>query len=312
MKAVRYHEYGATDVLRYEQIERPEPRAGEVLLRVAGAAFNPIDAWIRAGQLIDLFPVSLPHTPGIDVSGTVITLGDGVEHPAVGGAVIGLLPIPSGGAMAEFTIAPAEVLTSAPTSVPLADAAALPVAALTAWQALFEHAHVKAGQRVLINGAGGGVGGFAVQLAKQAGATVIATASPRSESLIRSYEPDQIVDYRSTRLADAITEPVDVLINLVVVVDPSEMATLIALTRPGGRLVTATAPPADDPTSRVRIVFFSVRSDPHQLASIVEQVDAGTLRIDISARRSLSQAKRLHEQYAEGLTRGRVLLVPED
>ncbi len=311
MNAVRYHEYGATDVLRYEQIERPEPGAGEVLVRVAGAAFNPIDAWIRAGQLVDLFPVSLPHTPGIDVSGTVIALGDGVEHPAVGGAVIGLLPIAGGGAMAEFTIAPAEVLTSAPTSVPLADAAALPVAALTAWQALFEHAHVEAGQRVLINGAGGGVGGFAVQLAKQARATVIATASPRSESLIRSYGADQIVDYRSTRLADAITEPVDLLINLVVV-DQSEMATLIGLTRPGGRLVTATAPTADDPTSRVRIVFFSVRSDPHQLASIVEQVDAGALRIDISARRSLSQAKRVHEQYAEGLTRGRVLLVPED
>ena len=311
MKAVCFHEYGAADVLGYEEIARPEPGAGEVLLRVAGAAFNPIDAWIRAGQLVDVFPVSLAHTPGIDVSGTVMELGEDVEQPAVGEAVIGFLPIVDGGAMAEFTLAPADVLTLAPTSIPLADAAALPVAALTAWQALFEHAHLEAGQRVLINGAGGGVGGFAVQLAKQAGATVIATASARSEPTIRSYGAHQVVDYLSTRLTDAITEPVDVLINLVVV-DPGEMTTLIGLTRPGGRLVTATAPPADDPTSRVRIVFFSVRSDPHQLASIVEQVDAGSLRIDIFARRSLSQAKRVHEDYAEGLTRGRVLLLPED
>ena len=207
MKVARYHAYGDPSVLRYEDIDRPRPEQDHVLLRVAATAFNPVDATIRAGYLQQAFPIRLPHTPGFDVAGTVAELGPGATGLAVGDAVVGFLPMTEDGAAAEFVVAPAVALTAAPTNVPLTDAAALPSASLTAWQALFEHADLQAGQRVLINGAGGGVGGFAVQFAKQAGATVVATASARSAPVVAAAGADQIVDYTSTTLANAIGEP---------------------------------------------------------------------------------------------------------
>ena len=195
MKAVRFHAYGDPDVLRYEDAEQPVPGAGEVLIRVAATAFNPVDANIRAGFMQGPIPVTLPHTPGYDVSGTVDALGEGVDSVAVGDAVVGFLPMVADGASAEYVLAPAEILTAAPASVPLPDAAALPSVGLTAWQALFELGELKAGQRVLINGAGGAVGGYAVQLAKHAGAHVIATASPRSRERVRTAGADELIDH---------------------------------------------------------------------------------------------------------------------
>ena len=310
MKAVRFHAFGGESVLRYEDADRPTPGAGQVLLEVAGAAFNPIDTWIRAGQLADLFPITFPHTPGIDVSGTVIAVGGEVTGLAIGQKVIGLLPIPGGGAMADFALAPAEILTRAPSSIDLAHAAALPVASLTAWQALFEHAQVQADQRVVVNGGGGGVGGFVIQLAKQAGATVIATASPRSIEIVRSNGADVVIDYTKTPLAEAIAEPVDVVINLVLTTQP-EMAALIGLIRPCGVLVTATAPAADDESGRVRIVFFPVRSDAAQLAAIVARIDAGGLKVDVSDVRPLADVADVHTMSAANEIRGKVVLVPE-
>src|SRR4051794_6465520 len=212
MKAMRFHEYGDPDVLRYEDVERPEPGAKEVLVRVAGSAFNPVDDGIRGGYLQGPFPVTLPHTPGIEVSGTVEGRGEGVTGVAVGDAVVGFLPIAAPGAAAEYVIAPAEVLAPAPRSIPLADAAALPMVGLTAWQALFDHAGLTAGQRVLINGAGGAVGGYAVQLTKRTGAHVIATASPRSRDRVRSAGADEVIDHTTTEVS--VAEPVDVLLNL--------------------------------------------------------------------------------------------------
>ena len=215
MKAVRFHEYGGIDVLRYEDVDRPRPGPGEVLVQVAGTAFNPIDTWFRAGIIHQIFPVTFPHTLGLDVAGTVVEQGEGVEVPAVGDAVIGFLPMTGPGAAAEFAAAPADVLVPAPGNVPLADAAAIPVAALTAWQALFEHGELTSGQRVLVNGAGGGVGGFAVQLAKGAGAAVIATASARSAETVRSFGADEVIDYTAVQIGDAVREPVDLVVNLV-------------------------------------------------------------------------------------------------
>src|SRR5947207_2801700 len=154
MKAVRFHEHGDSDVLRYEDVEQPVPGAGEVRLRVAATSFNPVDGGIRGGYLQGPFPVTLPHTPGIDVAGTVDALGDGVQSVAVGDAVVAFLPMTAPGAASEFVIAPTEVLAAAPTSIPLPDAAALPMVGLTARQALFDDAGLQKGQRVLINGAG--------------------------------------------------------------------------------------------------------------------------------------------------------------
>ena len=177
MKAIRFHQYGDTDVLRYEDVPTPDPGPGQVRVRVAGTSFNGVDANIRAGNMQGPMPLTLPHVPGVDLAGTVDALGPDVEAPAVGERVVAFLPFVADGASAEHVLVPAGDLAPAPASIPLADAAALPVAGLTAWQALFEHAGLTEGQRILVNGASGAVGGYAVQLARAAGATVIATGS---------------------------------------------------------------------------------------------------------------------------------------
>jgi NADPH:quinone reductase-like Zn-dependent oxidoreductase len=192
MKAARFFDYGGPDVLHVDDdVELPRPSVGQAVVRVAATSFNPVDAAIRGGYLREVVPVTLPHTPGIDFAGTVAAVGEGVVGWSIGEAVIGLLPsIADDGAAAEFVLAPADVLSRAPSSIPLADAAALPCTALTAWQALFEHANLRGGQRVLINGGGGGVGGYAIQMAKQAGATVVATASARSRDTVHAFGAD--------------------------------------------------------------------------------------------------------------------------
>jgi NADPH:quinone reductase-like Zn-dependent oxidoreductase len=309
MKAIRFHEYGDPDVLRFEDAERPEPAAGEVLVEVAATSFNPVDAGIRAGYLRQVFAISLPHTPGIDLAGTVAALGAGVTGLSVGDRVIGFLPMLLNGAAADFVAAPAELLAPAPTAIPLTEAAALPAAAQTAWQALFEHAALQAGQRVLINGAGGGVGGFAVQLAKYAGAHVIATASPRSADAVRAQCADQIVDYTATTVAEALTEPVDAVLNLVSAAE-SEIVALTGLIRDGGVIVTTATPAAGDPDRGVRAVGMQLRADADQLANLAKLVDAGQLRVEVSATYPLSQATKVHELSAGGEIRGKVLLTP--
>jgi NADPH:quinone reductase-like Zn-dependent oxidoreductase len=310
MKAVRFHEYGDPDVLRYEDVEQPVPGAGQVRLRVAGSAFNPVDDGIRGGYLRDPFPVTLPHTPGIEVSGSVDALGDGVTNVAVGDAVIGFLPMTADGAAAEYVIAPAEILAPAPTSIPLADAAALPMVGLTAWQALFDDAGLTAGQRVLINGAGGAVGGYAVQLAKRAGAHVIATASPRGNDRVRSAGADEVIDHTATEVT--VAEPVDVLLNLARIT-PEELAALVALVRPGGVVVNTVptiATPADEERG-VRAVAFFVRSDTEQLSRLAAMVDRGELRVDVAQRVPLAELAAVHAEAATGALPGRVVVVPE-
>jgi NADPH:quinone reductase-like Zn-dependent oxidoreductase len=310
MKAVRFHEYGGPEVLRYEDVDRPRPAAAQVLIRVAATSFNPVDAAIRSGFLQQVFPVALPHTPGIDVAGTLAEIGEGVAGWSVGEAVVGFLPMTEDGASAEFVLAPAELLTGAPTSIPLVDAAALPSASLSAWQALFEQADLKAGQRVLVNGAGGGVGGYALQLAKQAGATVIATASLRSREAVEALGADRIVDYTATAVTEAISEPVEVVLNLVNAPE-SDLAGLTDLVSDGGVLVSTTSPVRDDPGRDVRSVRLFVRSDAGQLATIVERVDSGELRVDVSERFPLSEIARVHELGEAGKFRGKVILTPD-
>jgi NADPH:quinone reductase-like Zn-dependent oxidoreductase len=309
MKAARYFQYGDASVLRIDDVERPTPGPGQVLIRVAATSFNPVDATIRAGYLQEFLPVRFPHTPGLDVAGTVAERGDGVIAPAIGDPVIGFLPMNEDGAAAEYVLAPAAVLTTAPKSIPLTTAAAVPVGALTAWQALFEHAGLLSGQRILVNGAGGGVGGFTVQFAKQAGATVIATASPRSTDVVRAAGADELVDYTTTKVTDAVGEPVDVVVNLVTMSE-EDMAGLVGLVRPGGVVVTTTSAAQDDPARNVRCISMRVRSDAAQLASIVGRVDAGDVKVDVSATYALDDIARVHQLGAAGDFRGKVLLVP--
>src|SRR4051794_9909947 len=204
MKAVRFHEFGTPEVLHYEDADQPIAGEGQVRIRVAGSAFNPADNGIRSGALP--IPVTLPHVPGYDVSGTIDAVGEGVTDFQVGDTVVGFLPMTENGSAAEYVVAPADVLARAPSSIPLADAAALPSVALTAWQALFDEAGLKAGQRLLITGAGGAVGGYAVQLARRAGAYVIATASPQSHASVKAAGADEVIDYTSSTVLDSVSK----------------------------------------------------------------------------------------------------------
>jgi NADPH:quinone reductase-like Zn-dependent oxidoreductase len=312
MKAVRFHQYGDPDVLRYEDVEQPNPGAGQVRVRVAATSFNPVDANIRAGFMQGPIPVTLPHTPGIDVAGTVDALGEGVTGIQVGDQVIGFLPMAGPGAAAEYVLAPIDALTPAPKSVALSDAAALPLVGLTAWQALFEHAKLTAGQRVLINGAGGAVGGYAVQLAKQAGAFVIATAGPRSSRRVTAAGADEVIDHTTADVVAAVSQPVDVVLNLAPV-EPAQLDALLGLIRPGGVLVNTTVwmPAPTDEGRGVRGIDLFVRSDAEQLSHLAELIDGGELRVEVARRVPLAELPALHADAAAGaLPSGKVVVTP--
>ena len=308
MKAVRYHGYGDSSVLVLEEVERPVPGQGQVLVRVAATSFNPADAAIRAGLVQEVFPLTLPHVPGLDVAGTVAELGPDVTDWSVGDSVIGYLPVLADGAAAEFVLAPADLITRAPGSVELVEAAALPAAGLSAWQAVFDHAHVAAGKQVLVNGAGGAVGGYAVQLATNAGARVTATASPRSAERVRSYGPQSLIDHTQNAVTDT-AERFDVVVNLVPTTE-EESAALTSLIVDGGIVVSATSQVPGDPDRGVRAVRMASRSDAEQLAQLVAQVDAGELRIVLAARRPLSELAAVHAEADEGRLAGKTVVYP--
>ncbi|BCY10579.1 hypothetical protein L3i22_056670 [Actinoplanes sp. L3-i22] len=226
-------------------------------------------------------PAGLPFTLCGDVSGTVTTTGDRVIGRIVAAA-------------ADYVVAPAADLVAAPATIPLAHAAAIPIAGLTAWQAVFDHAKLAPGMRVLINGAGGGVGGFAVQLARHAGAHVTATASARSAAAVRAQGADEVVDYSTTPLPAG---PFDAVLNLVHL-EPERAGTLVAL---GGVLVSITLPVG---------LHFVARNDPGQLAELVALIDAGIVRVDVAAVRPLTELPAVHRDAEAGRLRGKTVLIP--
>ncbi|PZE62736.1 NADP-dependent oxidoreductase [Curtobacterium sp. MCPF17_001] len=309
MKAVQFQEIGGPEVLRYVDVAQPVPADGEVRVRVAASAFSAADAGMRAGALP--IPIVLPHVPGYDVSGTVDAVGAGVEGLSVGDTVIGFLPMERDGGAAEYVVAPADVLVPAPTSIPLADAAALPSVALTAWQALVDDGRLQAGQRLLVVGAGGVVGKYAVRLAKQLGAHVVATASPRSADAVRAAGADEVVDHTTTDLLDAVTEPVDVLLNLAPL-DPAEFTRLVALVGDGGVVVSTTAwmPAPDDASRGVRSAVVFVLPNRDRLTRLVSLVDEGSLHVEVTRRIPLTELPALHAEAADGAIAGKVVVLP--
>ena len=312
MKAVRFHEYGEPEVLRVEEVDVPVPHAGQALVRVAATSFNGVDANIRAGRMQGPIPLDLPHVPGLDVSGTVEALGEGVEGIRVGDEVVGFLAFADDGAAAELVVAPAATLAPAPTSIALVDAAALPLVGLTAWQALFEHAQLRAGQRILVNGASGAVGGYAVQLAAAAGAHVIATAGPDAAPRVRAQGAAEVVDHTAGDVAARVDAPVDVLLNLAPV-SPEELAGLAALVGDGGVVVNTTVwmPAPSDEARGVRGIDLYVRSDADQLAELVARVDRGELTVDVAERVSMSDLAEVHARAATGALSGKVVVTPD-
>jgi NADPH:quinone reductase-like Zn-dependent oxidoreductase len=278
---------------------------------VAATSFNGVDANIRAGLMQGPMPLTLPHIPGLDVAGTVDARGEGVPELAIGDRVVGFLPFGADGASAQYVLAAAADLVAAPTRVPLADAAALPLVGLTAWQSLFDHARLRAGQRVLISGAGGAVGLYAVQLAKAAGAHVIATGSPRSQARLEAAGADEVIDRTVVDAAAALREPVDVLVNLAPI-DPSQFQALAARVADGGVVVSTTVwmPAPGDDERGVRGVDVYVRSDAAQLTELVARVDRGELTIDIADRVPMTDLASVHARAASGALPGKVVVIP--
>lgn len=309
MKAVQFEQTGGPEVLNVVEIDPPTPAAGEVRLRVAASAFNAADDGMRAGFLP--IPVELPHVPGYDVSGTIDAIGEGVKGYAIGDAVIGFLPMERDGGAAEYVVAPVRAISAAPSSIDLTDAAALPSVALTAWQALFDEGKLSAGQRVLIIGAGGVVGKYAIQLAKRAGVHVIATASPRSINAVQASGADEVILHTERSVGEAVSEQVDVLLNLAPI-NPEELVALVGLVRDGGVVVSTTAwmtTPSDE-VRGVRAATVFVQSNQKRLGELVSMVDAGELTVEVTRRIPLLELPALHEEASTSGVAGKVVIVP--
>jgi NADPH:quinone reductase-like Zn-dependent oxidoreductase len=303
MTAVRITVHGGPEVMQVEAVPRPVPGPGELLVRVHAAAVNPVDTQIRAAPS-DF--ASLPYIPGFDVSGVVAEVGDGVTGTAIGDTVFAMLDLERGGGYAEYVIVKQSEMAAKPARVSHAEAASLPLVALTAWQALFETAELQAGQTVLIHAGAGGVGTSAVQLAKWRGARVIATASEHNHEFLRSLGADVVIDYRTQRFED-IARDVDV------VLDPiggeTQLRSLGTL-RDGGMLVSLVGliREARSPERNVRATGILVRPDAEQLARIAELVDSGDLRPIVSHRFGLHEVAAAHRQSETGSTRGKIIL----
>ena len=279
MMALRAHHRGGPENLVYESAPVPRPAAGEVLLQVRAAAITFAElsweeSWTRRG--VDRTPIIPAH----EVSGVVAALGTGVTDFAVGDAVFGLVPFDRDGAAAEYVAAPVSSLAAKPTTADFRTAAAAPLGALTAWQALIEHARCSAGESVLIQGGAGSVGGYATQLAHQLGAHVTATGRSADADLVRRLGADVFVDYEKEQF-DAETGIYDVVVDTV---GGPTLDRSYAVLRPGGRLVTLQTPPSQQEADRfgVTAIFFIVRGDAEQLRSVAGMIDAGQLRVTVA------------------------------
>ncbi|HEY0184727.1 MAG TPA: NADP-dependent oxidoreductase [Rhodopila sp.] len=290
MRAVRVHRFGAPDVIALDSVVPPRPGEGEVLVRVKAAGVGPWDAWIRAGRSV--LPQPLPLTLGSDLSGVVEAIGPHVTTFQPGEAVYGVTNPRFTGACADYAVASAGMIAGRPAVLDDVHAAAVPVAAVTAWQALFEQARVGPGQSVLIHGGAGNVGAFAVQLAHLAEAHVIATAAARDSGCVRTLGADRVID-RATRFEDVVRD-IDVVVDLVG--EPVQSRSFGVL-KPGGVLVSAVSQPDQERARRsgVRAMFFLVDVTTMHLTRIAEMIDAGDLRSDVGTVLPLADACLAHE-----------------
>lgn len=291
MKAARVHRFGPPEVITLEDIPRPQPDQGEVLVRVHAAGVGPWDGWIRAGK--SALPQPLPLTLGSDLSGTVEAVGPGVTAFASGDAVFGVTNPRFVGAYAEFAIASAGMVSRKPDHLSDIDAASVPVVAVTAQQALFEEARLTRGQAVLIHGAAGNVGRYAVQLARRAELRVIATASAHDKADVQGLGADEVIDYQRERFEDKAGS-VDAVLDLV---GGEVQARSFRVLKPGGVLVSAVAPPDQDLAERhgVDAHFFLVDVTTQRLDRIASLLAAGELRTAVGMVLPLAAARDAHE-----------------
>src|SRR5438094_9708947 len=301
MQAVVAHEYGAPDVLKLERVQRPEPNDGEALVRVIASSVNPADPLTLSGKYAKEFGTHLPLIPGYDIAGIVEKTGANITKLKIGEAVYGYPTF--GGGWADYVTVKEYEVAAKPKSLNFVEAAAVPMGALTAWQALVDTAHLHPGQTILIHGGSGGVGSFAVQIAKARGARVIATASTANQDLLKQLGADAAIDYTKTRFEDVVKD-VDA------VLDPVGKETLA---RSYGVLVkgvivmslVARPDPAEFQKRGIRGAGISVHPDTADLAEIARLIDAGNIKPIVTQVLPLSNAIAVQEQAATHHTRGK-------
>ncbi|MFI5689767.1 NADP-dependent oxidoreductase [Streptomyces sp. NPDC051636] len=309
MRVVTQHTVGAPSVLTIVETVRPEPSYGQVLIKTGAIGVNPVDGHVRSGAFAMLGEP--PFTVGWDVAGTIESVGPGVSAFAVGDKVLGMLALPqAGNTYAEYVLASVNEIIYKPTSLTIQQAAALPMAGLTAWQSLVGLARIQSGQRVLVHRAAGGVGHLAVQIAKARGAYVIGTASARKHGLLSSLGVDELIDYHTRDFTEV--GPVDVVFDLVGGEYGTRSARIVA---EGGILISAY--PQDTGVTPeliaelgIRHAITGVRPSAPDLARLVALVEAGRLTVHIDQVLPLEEAVKAHEIILTGTTTGKIVLVP--
>ncbi|RDC58013.1 NADP-dependent oxidoreductase [Pedobacter chinensis] len=306
MKAIRIHEFGGPDVLSIDDIPVPKPNKDEVLIKVHATSVNPVDWKIREGLRKTKFPSKLPLTLGWDVSGVIEELGEKVGTFRKGDEVYGRPEPTKNGAYAEYIVVNANQISIKPTNIGHTEAAAVPLAGLTAWQGLFDHGLLKEGQKVLIHAAAGGVGTYAIQFAKCKGAHVIGTASAHNIDFLKRLGADEVIDYNMEDFEKVLKD-----IDLVLDTLGSEIQLKsIDVLKAGGRLITTLMPEyvAESKAKKVHLIGFTAQSIPDQLTEIAKLIDNGKVKPIVEKVLTLTDAKKAQIESEQGHTRGKIVL----
>ena len=307
MKAIRIHGFGGPEVLEMDDVPIPQPGEDELLVRIRAASVNPVDYKIRRGTVPWVNREMLPITLGRDLSGTVESAGAGIDLFDDGDAVYAMLGGIDRGSYAEYVLVRPDEAAPKPKRLSHIEAAAVPLAALTAWQGLFDHGHLEAGQTVLIHGGSGGVGHFAIQFAKVIGATAFTTVSAQNLDFVRELGADRAIDYQSQRFEE-IARDVDLVLDLV---GGETQERSWSVLKPGGILVSALGEPSRETAMQHRAhgVGYRARANGGQLAEIGRLIDQGKVRPVIMATYPLAEADHAHERLERGHVRGKIVLV---
>ncbi len=306
MKAIRIHEFGGPDVLSIDEIPVPQPGKDEVLIKVHATSVNPVDWKIRAGLRKEKFPSKLPLTLGWDVSGVIEELGEKVSNFRKGDEVYGRPDPTKNGAYAEYIVVKANLLAIKPMSIGHTEAAAVPLAGLTAWQGLFDKGLLKEGQSVLIHAAAGGVGTYAVQFAKSKGAYVIGTASDRNIDFLKRLGADEVIDYNMESFETVVSD-VDLVLDTI---GGDTQLKSIDVLKTGGRLISTLAADYVKEAKEKGVVLldFIAQSVPDQLAEIAQLIDSGKVKPIIDQVLPFTDARKAHMSIEQGHTRGKIVL----
>ncbi len=310
MKAIVFYEYGGPEVLKYEDVPRPKPKEDQILARVIAAGVNPVDGMIRSGMFAKDEKTAFPRILGADIAGVVEKTGSKITKFKAGDAVYAYISLDNEGGYAEYALATENEASPKPKSLDYVEAAAVPVVALTAWQALIDTAKLSAGETVLIHGGSGGVGTFAIQIAKGRGAKVIATASTANQDLLKQLGADVAIDYTKTKFED-IAKDVDVVLDSV---GKDTLARSYGVMKKGGFIVSLVARPDQAELAKRGLRGASLSAEPNsnELAEIGNLIDEKKIRVIVSQTFPLSEARKAHEQVATGHTRGKIVLKVAD